>query len=130
MNNFSKTSQTRLDSCHPDIKRLFSEVLQGRDCSILEGHRVEEIQNELFKQGLSKLEWPDSTHNKVPSLGIDAAPYPINWEDSKNFYFFAGYVLGIADKLNIKIRWGGDWDSDKDLNDQTFMDLVHFELVL
>ena len=41
----------------------------------------------------------------------------------------AGYIQATADKLGIKIRWGGDWDSDGDLDDQTFMDLGHFELV-
>ena len=39
----------------------------------------------------------------------------------------AGLVLGIAAVFGIKIRWGGDWDSDNDLNDQKFMDLAHFE---
>ena len=41
---------------------------------------------------------------------------------------FAGYVQGVAEQLGIKIRWGGDWDSDFDFKDQTFNDLVHFEL--
>jgi peptidoglycan L-alanyl-D-glutamate endopeptidase CwlK len=58
------------------------------------------------------------------------APYPIDWNDTKRFYHFAGFVLGVAksSKIAIPIRWGGDWDSDNDLNDQTFMDLVHWEL--
>lgn len=45
------------------------------------------------------------------------------------FYYLAGLVRKHADILNIKIRWGGDWDSDQDFFDQTFYDLVHFELV-
>ena len=44
------------------------------------------------------------------------------------FYNFAGTVQGVAKMLNIKIRWGGDWDSDNDLKDQTLYDLPHFEL--
>ena len=31
--------------------------------------------------------------------------------------------------MNIKLRWGGDWNDNKDFSDQTFDDLVHFELV-
>ena len=29
--------------------------------------------------------------------------------------------------MGIKIRWGGDWDSDTQVNDNKFDDLVHFE---
>ena len=36
--------------------------------------------------------------------------------------------MRVAQDLDIPIRWGGDWDSDNNLNDQNFMDLVHFEL--
>jgi hypothetical protein len=30
--------------------------------------------------------------------------------------------------MGIGLRWGGDWDSDKDFSDQNFDDLVHWEL--
>lgn len=79
-------------------------------------------------EGRSKTKWPDSKHNSNPSMGIDVAPYPIDWNDIKRFYHFGGFVQSRAESLGIKLRWGGDWDSDRDLNDQTFMDLVHFEL--
>jgi hypothetical protein len=45
------------------------------------------------------------------------------------FYYMAGRVQTLAESMGITIRWGGDWDSDKDFFDQTFDDLVHFELV-
>jgi len=32
-------------------------------------------------------------------------------------------------KITHKLRWGGDWDSDKVFDDQNFDDLPHFELV-
>lgn len=70
----------------------------------------------------------DSKHLALPSRAVDVAPYPINWGDKKRFYHFAGYVQGLAAQLGISLRWGGDWDGDNDLNDQTFFDLVHFEL--
>jgi hypothetical protein len=31
--------------------------------------------------------------------------------------------------MEVKLRWGGDWDSDKDTKDQNFNDLPHFELI-
>ena len=65
----------------------------------------------------------------MPSLAIDAAPSPIDWNDRERFFYFAGVVKGVAEEMGIKIRWGGDWDGDNDFDDQTFDDLVHFELV-
>ena len=135
MNQYSKTSQKRLESCHKDLQLVFNTVLETYDHAITYGHRTEEQQMEMFENKLSKLAWPLSKHNKIPSEAIDAAPWPIQWNNTKRFYHFAGYVLGVAERLQAEgkishaIRWGGDWDSDNDLDDQIFMDLVHFELV-
>jgi hypothetical protein len=46
------------------------------------------------------------------------------------WYYFGGFVLGYAEELNVEIRWGGDWDGDRKLEDQTFHDLPHFEIKL
>lgn len=129
MNTFSQQSLDRLKTCEHDLQELMHHVLNVHDCTILEGHRTEAAQNEYFRTGKSKVQYPDSKHNRYPSIGVDVAPYPIDWNNTKRFYFFAGIVKGVAESMNIKIRWGGDWDSDNDLDDQTFMDLVHFELV-
>jgi hypothetical protein len=59
---------------------------------------------------------------------VDVAPYPIRWEDYEKFYWFGGYVKGVADSLGLEIRWGGDWDGDGDFKDQTLVDLVHWEI--
>lgn len=118
----------QLRTCDPWLQNLFQRVVLTYDCSILIGHRGEALQHRAFLSGASKLDWPDGEHNKYPSQAVDAAPYPIDWNDTKRFYHFAGYVLGVAELLGIPIRWGGDWDGDHDLNDQDFNDLVHFEL--
>lgn len=46
------------------------------------------------------------------------------------WYYFGGYVLGVASERGDDIRWGGDWDGDRSLEDQTFHDLPHFEVRL
>ena len=130
MPSFSRKSQARLNTCHPDLQRLFNVVVGLFDCTILCGARGESDQNRLFLEGRSKTLYPESKHNGKPSLAVDAAPWPIPpWEDERSFIYFAGVVKGIAMLMNIPIRWGGDWDSDNDLNDQTFNDLLHFELI-
>lgn len=129
MANFGVKSNNNLSSCDIRLVRLFTEVVKNYNCSILQGHRDKKTQEEYFNSGKSKVKYPNSKHNSYPSKAIDVAPYPIDWEDTNRFYHFAGYVKGIADRLGIKLRWGGDWDGDLTFSDQSFNDLVHFELL-
>lgn len=128
MPSFGKRSAKRLGTCHVDLIRLFERVVEEYDCTIMTGHRGRKAQNAAFDGGNSKLRFPDGKHNAMPSMAVDAAPYPVDWKDTKRFYHFAGYVLGIAKEMGLNIRNGADWDQDFDLNDQMFNDLVHFEL--
>lgn len=139
MPTFSQRSITRLSTCHPDLQRLFHRVIQIYDCVVLEGHRNQEAQDRAFRDGKSKLPWPKGKHNSLPSLAVDVAPYdcaqrPVNWSNDRanivRFYHFAGVVKGLAESMDIRIRYGGDWDGDTRFDDQTFNDLVHFELLL
>jgi hypothetical protein len=43
--------------------------------------------------------------------------------------YVAGRIIQMAAEDGVLIRWGGDWDSDGDLTDQTFDDLFHLEVV-
>ncbi len=124
---YGKTSKARLATCHPEIQRLFNSLINDYDVSIICGHRTEEEQNAAVAKGASKTKYPNSKHNSLPSLGIDAALYPIDWNDVGRHYMFVGIVRERARELGIPIRCGADWDSDFTTNDQTFNDLVHFE---
>ncbi len=128
MYRYGRTSKARLESCHPLIQKLFNSLIEDYDISIICGHRTKEEQDEAVRTKASKTQYPDSKHNSYPSNGIDAALYPIDWNDVGRHYMFVGVVRERARKLGIKIRCGADWDSDFATNDQTFDDLVHFEL--
>ena len=126
---FSSTSKSRLRTCHPKLQEGFNEVIKHMDCSVLEGQRSEERQNELFKEGKTKVVFPNSKHNAKPySKAVDVAPYPIDWDDRERQTLFAGFVLGMAKAMNINRRWGGDWDKDWETSDNRFDDFPHFEL--
>lgn len=135
MPRFSQSSFSKLSTCHPDLQVLFYEVIKYFDCTILQGYRNEADQNKAYQEGKTKLKWPDGKHNHNPSMAVDVAPYPVNWDNTKRMYWFAGYVMGIAQKLKDEgkmthsVRFGGDWDRDFDVTDQEFNDLVHFELI-
>ena len=128
MPKFSRKSLSKLETCDKRLQDLFLRVVKKFDCTILEGHRSKDRQNKLFDEGKSKLKYPKGKHNSLPSKAVDVAPYPIDWNDRERFTYFAGYVLGIAYQMGLKIRWGGDWDMDTQVKDNNFDDLPHFEI--
>lgn len=140
MPSFSKKSTDALFTCDWHLQKLFTIVIQTYDCTVIEGYRSPERQLKLYEEKKSRVKV--SKHNTSPSMAVDVAPYVngrgIPWpklgsetysKDILQFYHFAGYVLGIASELEFRIRWGGDWDKDFDLADQSFNDLVHYELI-
>ena len=137
MNTFSATSKANLETCHRDLRILFAHVIQDFDCTIVCGHRDKPEQDKAFTEGKSKLQYPQSKHNKIPSEAVDAAPYEngkIDWSKSQ-MLFFAGYVKGVADRLykigvmSHRIRLGADWNQNNDIDDENFLDAPHFEII-
>ena len=129
MYNFSDKSKRLLKECHPDLQKILVEVLKVMDISILCAYRDKIDQDTAFAQGKSKLKFPHSKHNKNPSFAVDICPYPIDWNNHKAFYFMAGVFKAKAESLGIKVRWGGDWNNDNNFQNDSFLDLPHFELV-
>ena len=126
---YSPRSRARLETCNPRLQSVFNEVILHTDCTILAGRRSEAEQNEAFDTGRSQLRYPESKHNKAPSLAVDVAPFPIDWENRERFLLFAGFVKGVAAAIGIRLRLGADWDGDGDTRDQRFHDVPHFELI-
>lgn len=120
MNRWSTSSKRKLDTCVPEIQELFNAVLQKMDCTVIFGHRGEELQNEAYEKGFSKLPWPRSKHNRFPSKAIDIMPYPVDWNDMGRLIEFSKIVKETAEEMSIDIEWGGDWTN--------FFDGAHWEV--
>lgn len=132
MYRYSKRSQQRLATCHPALQSLFSAVILYRDCTIACGHRDKDDQERAFKSKSSRVRWPASSHNKLPSQAVDAYPYidgSVSF-DREQCLVFGGFVLGMSKIMGIDIRWGGDWDGDHNIKEHSLQDLGHFELIL
>lgn len=111
-----------MSECHEDLQKIANELIKEMDVTVLCGHRGEKEQNAAFINGKSKLQWPRSKHNKVPSLAIDTAPVKdgkINWNDIRGFNIMCDKVEEIAKRLGIKIRMGRTF---------SFKDYVHWEI--
>lgn len=128
MPRFSEASETALASCDDRLQRIAREAIKEYDFVVTEGHRSKERQDSLYPK-FSKVKWPNSKHNPLPSKAMDLAPYPVDWKDRERFFYLGGLIMGIAANMGINLRWGGNWDSDSDFKDERFIDLPHFELV-
>lgn len=129
MPHFSPRSLDMLNTCHPKLQAVCKQVIRFFDFTVIEGHRGASVQNRLHRMGKSKLQFPDSKHNRLPSMAVDLAPCPIDWADEQRFIYLAGIMKGTAIQMGITLRWGGDWDGDTQLKDNRFNDYPHFELV-
>ena len=120
MPKFSKMSAAKLATCHPDLQKIFNDIIQLRDCTIICGARTLEDQQKAFKGGFSKIDGvkKKSKHqiseSQPLSLAVDVLPCPIKWDDKKGHEDFARAVKATAEHLEIKIKWGGDWKKPYD----------------
>mgnify|MGYP003152018778 FL=1 len=124
MPHFGKRSKQRLKGVDTKLVNVLNELVKIMDVTIIEGLRSQERQDELVAKGASKTRYSKHIEGKA----VDLAPYPIDWEDRERFHYMGGMVRGIGQQLNVNIRWGGDWDSDGEIKDNNFDDLVHVEI--
>ncbi len=106
-------SKLKLATCQPELRRFAEalsdgidrgECLEVDDITVLCGYRGEKEQNDAFARGTSKLKWPHSKHNQLPSLAVDIAPYPLNWKDVAAFEALRTYAMKVAEKIGVRLR--------------------------
>lgn len=114
MPTFGRRSKKELATAHPDLQRLFNEVIKEFDCAVICGHRGRADQEKAFAEGKSKVQWPNSKHNATPARAVDVMPFPVNWDDIEGIKSFAVIVKSTAARLNIRVRWGGDFRGNWD----------------
>jgi peptidoglycan L-alanyl-D-glutamate endopeptidase CwlK len=120
MITLSDKSKERLSTCCEEIQKVINHAANKglMDFTVLCGHRTEKEQTDAFMKGNSKAKFPQSSHNRFPSIAVDLAPYPIDWNDTERFKALGRYVLDCAKELNIQLYWGGNWKG--------FIDYPHF----
>lgn len=123
----TQASEAHLATCATDLQRLVRAVAAKIDVCVAVGHRDQAAQDAAFAAGKSKLPWPKSRHNTLPSEAVDLCPLQpdgtIDWSDAGKAAFrsMAAVVKQTALELGIAIEWGGDWTG-------TLGDLDHFQL--
>ena len=137
MYKYSRKSQAKLDTCHPDIQKVLNFAIKHYDITILEGVRTSERQQDLYDQGMTKT--LNSKHLEQDdgwSYACDCALWPIDWNDRERFVFLQAYLKGVADmmyengEIEHSLRLGVDWDGDGNIKEHSFFDGPHIELSL
>lgn len=152
---YGRTSSEKLEQGHPVLQTLFQRAGRHTNITILNVFRGEVAQNEAFASGASSKRWPESKHNSMPSMAVDASPWPIpegwgdldgqtvrdrdlNWKERVKFYEMIAVLRHEWNRMcdenpvlakTYRLRFGDDWDGDGDYRDQDFDDLPHVELV-
>ena len=129
MPKFGRSSSEKLSTACIELQNICNQVIKIYDFSVIEGFRTKDRQNQLFSEGKSKVQFPNSKHNKNPSDAIDIVPYPVDWQDDQRFFFLAGLMFQEAQNQGVKLRWGGDWRGEYRFKENRFKDLPHFEVI-
>lgn len=158
--HYSKRSAHNLETCHSKIQETLRYILftLKYDHTVICGHRKQIDQQIAFVSGASKIDWPNSKHNLLPSMAVDVVPYMkvrglrggIHWRKDliiaqgktekeankvvdlylREMVRFATTVQIIGlERFKIELRSGMDWDKDWNLMDNVFNDYLHLEIV-
>lgn len=133
MATFSAASEVTLVGVHPKLVEVCRAAITIIDFKVMDGVRTlaESQANQI--SGVSRLKDPTKSKHLPQADGfshaVDLAPWPINWQDTEMFCVLAGVMFTCAFQLGVRLRWGGDWNSDRSTKDERFRDYGHFELV-
>lgn len=121
MYSFSDRSRRNLDQCDPRLVILCEDVIKVFDFTVTCGHRGREAQEDAVAAGASWVHWPHGRHNRTPSLAVDLAPYPIDWNNLARFEELGRLMKLAALIRGIDLTWGGDWRPER-------RDIPHFQV--
>lgn len=136
----SEASRAKLVGVHPDLQRVVLRAidLSAVDFKVIEGVRSPERQRELYAQGRTKpgkkVTWTLTSNHFVNTKtgkghAVDLLVAPYDWAEGPQWKQMAKAMFSAAKELDIKIRWGRDWDQDGIIGEKGETDGPHFELV-
>jgi len=137
MYRFGDRSKNNLQGIHPNLVKVMETAIMNSpfDFTVTDGVRTVEQQQALYAKGrivagkiVTNADGIKSKSNhqiKADGFGyaVDLYPYyngSVQLNDVKKLKEIAEHIKKTAEKLGIKIEWGGDWTKLKDM--------PHFEL--
>lgn len=110
----------KLSLAHLDLVKWFRDLKSRHpDAHVSNSFRDKEGQELAFTHGMTRLHFPDSAHNKQPSMALDI----FQIDDAGKAVFdpvFCAKVNEESLSLGHQLKWGGQW--------KTLGDNDHFEM--
>jgi len=140
---WSKKSIEHLNQLDPRLVATLSLAIRNTklDFGITDSYRGRPEQEEAYRDKRSKLRFPESKHNILPSLAFDivAMPGGVGTYTEHYYPYLAGILHYAASIVNDKmlpefspfiLTWGGNWLNHNDFNSgvKPFNDWCHFQL--
>ncbi len=113
----------RIEECHKYLQDWFSWVKKAHPtvhCAW--GFRDEDSQNEAYKSGASKLQWPNSKHNRMNGRLPESAAIDL-FEQVKGIPKYDPILYAKINEESEENGWGLRWGGTF-----RFKDYVHFEI--
>ena len=137
MFKLSRRSYDRLTGVDPVLIHLVERAIKTTKVdfgiAFLGGRRSPLEQHKLFTDGFSTKDGFAKRSKHQSGMAFDVIPF-VDGRVAQNQWNYAMVVSAIlikADELGLNVRSGTNWDMDNTfLEDQTFQDYGHIELVL
>lgn len=136
--HFGSRSTSRLSQIDEDLADVCKLAISRSpiDFTVIEGRRTIERQKELYAQGRTApgkiVTWTMKSKH-IDGKAVDLAPCDgkgaILWNDKVGFKIIHELMMEAAKELDVKIRWGSDWNQNGRPFEKGEFDSPHFELV-
>lgn len=144
-NTWNTRSSAQLNTLVSELRLVMNDALRYSEVpfQLVQGARTIEQQREYFQAGRSKID-PDkyadrkalylaAKHVVGPEQPLARAvdiiiDLPGKTYDVNHLCYVAGVVMSTARMRGVRLRWGGNFDRDKEILEQAFRDLPHFEI--
>lgn len=105
------------------LAELFTTAIidSPHDFTIYHGLRTQEEQNEMLRTGASQVKHSKHQDGLAIDLFIIGSDGKPDWNNIQAYKDVSDHVKECSRRLNIPIKWGGDWTD--------FKDYVHYELI-
>jgi peptidoglycan L-alanyl-D-glutamate endopeptidase CwlK len=147
MFRYGTASENHIAGLTARLQRVMRSVIHLCDVTILDGIRTRAEQERNLANGASTTlrskHLPQPPDNK--SKAVDATLHPVNWDALERGFqavrrvdpelrilehmWMMGAIAGVAHEQGVKVRQGTDWNRNAQMEDQTFNDLVHTEIL-
>lgn len=139
---FGTRSEANLLGMHHELVNVvrLALIISNVDFAVIEGLRTKDRQRELYAKGRTTtgpiVTWTMNSKH-IDGMAVDLLPVNpatgnvdgSSWNYKEGFQEISEAMFAAADRLDVKIRWGADWNMNGKPGEKGETDSPHFELI-